>query len=261
MEGLGADAATEAERFLDGVFADGGGLRELLLSRKTFVNKRLASIYGLGDPGFEDGTFSPATLPPERAGILTRVSWTGVEADLFERSSILRGVFVTRKVLCTPLGNPPPGAEAMAQKPPPSLVSNRERVTYKTSADRCKGCHQSIINPTGFAFEQFDAVGRFVKEENGAPVDASGSITIDGEKRSFGDARSFLEQAAESTQAHDCYVQNLASYLLGRPPSDHDLIEAAPIAARSKSESLSVRALVKELATSTSFRSLVVEEP
>lgn len=260
MEAIGADAASEAERFLGDVVQTGGGLRELLLSRKTFVNLRLASIYGLPTDGLGDA-FEPRELPSERAGILTRVSWTAHEADLVERSSILRGVYVTRKLFCTPISNPPAGAESEAPKPPPSLVSNRDRVSFRTSATKCRSCHETIINPSGFAFESFDAIGRHVTEENGAAIDASGTVLMDGVKTSFSGARSFLEAAAETKSAHECYVGNLATWMLGRPLSEVDRAAIVATAEHSRAERLSVRALVQHLVSSQSFRSIVVEEP
>jgi hypothetical protein len=260
-EQLGADAATEATQFLDHVAQTGGGLRELLLSRTAFVNRRLAPIYGLAADDLSDDTFASRELPAERGGILTRVSWTGDEADLFERSSILRGVYVRRKVLCQPLGNPPSGAAMNAPTPPASLVSNRDRVTYRTSGEICLGCHEKLINPLGFAFENFNAIGQFVTADKGAPVDASGVFTLGGMEIPFTGARPFLEAVAESSEAHGCYVGHLASWLYGRPLSDQDRADVAPLGSLSRTAGTSVRALLASLVTTTSFRSVVLEAP
>lgn len=261
MDGLGADAATEAELFLDHVVASDGGLRELLLSRTTFVNRRLAGIYGLADDLASDGFDNRRELPAERGGILTRVSWTGKEADLVERASILRGVYVTRRVLCTPLGNPDASLIASAADPPADLETNRERVTYVTSPGACKGCHEGIINPAGFAFESFDAIGRYVTHEGDAPVDPSGTTFIDGEATSFATTRELLEKAAEAKQTHACYVGNLASWMFGHPLSEIEKADVLPVAERSRGEAPSVRALVFDLTERPSFGSIVVEAP
>lgn len=258
---LGLYAATEAELFLDDVVKNGGSFRDLLLSRTTFVNQRLASIYGLPTDGLTNDLFSPAELPAERAGILTRVSWTGNEADLFERSSILRGVYVTRKLLCFPLAAPPAGAVEAAPKPPTDLVSNREKVSFRTAGSSCAGCHKEIINPNGFAFEGFDAIGRFLTEENGVKVDSSGETNLDGERVSFTGARDFLEMAAESEQAHGCYVNHLDSWLLGRSLADFERADAASTVELSIHERGSIRALLAALLAAPAFRSVVQEVP
>jgi hypothetical protein len=225
------------------------------------VNQRLASIYGLKADGLAPDQFSPAELPAERAGILTRVSWTGNEADLFERSSILRGVFVTRKLLCFPLAAPPAGAVEAAPKPPTDLVSNRDRVSFRTAGSSCEGCHKAIINPNGFAFEGFDAIGRFLTEENGVKVDASGEATLDGQRVSLTGARDFLELAAESEQAHGCYVNHLDAWLLGRPLADFERADAAPAVELSVRDRASMRALLAALLAAPAFRSIVREVP
>ncbi|RYE68906.1 MAG: DUF1592 domain-containing protein, partial [Rhizobiaceae bacterium] len=262
-DGLGQDASTEATMFLEDVVKKGGGLRDLLLSRDTFVNARLAALYDLPTDGVPADSFVPRVLPDARSGILSRVSWTGSLASLVERSSILRGVYLQRRILCGPLGSAPNNAEAVAKsrKPPANLHTNREFVAYKTSPAQCQGCHEQIINPLGFAFEQFNAVGRAVTTENGAPVDSSGTVMIDDQEVAFSSSRPLLEAIAQSRQAHVCYASNLASWVLGRPLSPSDRSVVVPIGARSRSDNLSSRAVLGELLTSLSFRSLVVEEP
>lgn len=261
MENLGFDAAKEAELFLDDVVKNGGSFRDLLLSRTTFVNQRLASIYGLPTDGLTADQFSRFELPAERAGILTRVSWTGNEADLIERSSILRGVYVTRKLLCTPLAAPPQGAVEGAPKPPQDLVSNRDKVSFRTGGGSCAGCHQQLINPNGFAFEGFDAIGRFLTDENGVKIDSTGETSLDGERVSFTDARSFLELAAEADQTHGCYVDHLDSWVLGRKLADFERADAAPTVERSVRDRASVRVMLAALLTAPAFRSVVREVP
>jgi hypothetical protein len=258
-QGIGPDAAHEAELFLDDVVKKGGGLREILLSRGAFVNQRLAPIYGLPTDGLTTDQFSPFDLPAERAGILTRVSWTGTQANLFERNTILRGVYVARKVLCVTLQNPPIGAAESAPKPPAQLVSNREKVTFRTAGSSCAGCHQGIINPNGFAFEGFDAIGRFLVDENGMKVDSTGTANLDGKSVSFTGARDFLEQAAEADQTHGCYVGNLDSWVLGRPLADFERDDAAPTAKHSRADHTSIRALLAALIAAPAFRSVVQE--
>lgn len=259
---LGSDAAEEATRFLGDVVHSGGTVRDLLLSRKAFVNKRLATIYGLPTDGLTDGAFDERQLPDNRGGILTRVSFMGVQADLVERSTIHRGVFVQRKILCGTLGNPPKDAVAKAPKPPMNLLTNRERVGYITSVeDTCRGCHEKVINPLGFAFEQFDAVGRLVTTENGQPVDSSSTVIIDGTKRDVDGARQLVEAAAASSDAHRCYAENLATWMLGRPVESFDKTFTAQTGARSRDENLSLKELLADVVASESFTSIIEEVP
>lgn len=260
-DGLGIDAATEASLFLDDVTKTGGGVRDLLLSRRAFVNKRLGSLYGLSPDGLTDGAFDQRELKAERGGVLTRISFLGQEADLVERSTILRGVYVQRKVLCGVLDDPPTGAIQSAPAPPAGLLTNRERVGYVTGAPLCSGCHEKIINPLGFTLERFDAIGRFVTTEKGVNVDATATIILEGKKRDLSGARELLEAVAEAPSAHRCYVENLAIWMLGRPLSPVDRAATALTGKRSQDAKLPLRALLADFLVSEAFSTLAVEAP
>ncbi len=259
MDGLGADAATEAEMFLGDVLANNGGLDTLLLSPTTFVNKRLASIYGLNTDGLTDSVFAKRDLPPERAGILTRVSWTGLKANQVERSSILRGVYIAKNLLCTPLGINPPNAAAVLPPPTPGLVTDRELTDDKTRSPQCAGCHHTTINPLGFAFGNFNAIGKFVTVDRNKPVLASGSIAMDRTPTDFGDAVTFLQAASRAQQTHHCYVGNLGSFFLGRTLTERDRQTLEPTGVKSLSKSASTRQLLKDIVLGAAFRSIVQE--
>jgi hypothetical protein len=114
------------------------------------------------------------------------------------------------------LGAPPPNAEAAA--PPDSEIAdatNRERTEIATSPPECTGCH-TTLNPPGFAFEHYDAMGRYRAEDNGLPVDASGSFTvIGGETFTFEDGVELTEQLSTSERVHDCYTLRWARYATG----------------------------------------------
>lgn len=259
MEGLGKDAATEATKFLSTMLAKNVGLKEQLLSRTAFVNKRLAGIYGLDASGLNDNDFVEKTLPDERAGILTRVSWTGTKASLVERSSILRGVYATKKLLCTPIGVNPSLGNAVLPVPPETAVTNRDRVSFITGGGDCRACHMTTINPLGFAFENFNAIGQYVTKDHGQDVVSAGTVSMDGTPVNFTSARTFLEAAANAQQTHNCYVGNIASWMYGRALTDYDRSSIAATGVKSKAENASTRALLKDILTNAVFRSVVWE--
>ncbi len=261
MDGLGADAATEAEMFLNDVLVtNNGGLDKLLLSPTTFVNKRLAGVYGLNTDGLSDTGFAKRELPAERAGILTRVSWTGLKANQVERSSILRGVYLTKNLLCTPIGVNPPLAGAVLPAPTPGLVTDRELTDDKTRSPQCSGCHHTTINPLGFAFGNFNAIGKFVTLDHDKPVLASGKVAMDGTLTDFGDAVAFLKAASRARQTHACYVGNLSSFFLGRTLTERDRKSLAATAAKSLTDSTPTRQLLKDIVLGAAFRSVVQED-
>jgi hypothetical protein len=116
--------------------------------------------------------------------------------------------------LCVDL--PPPPDEI---PPFPALSpdqTNRERVQALTGDAACTGCHGVLINPLGFALEHFDGMGQYRDSDNGQPVDASATYTIDGAPVSYAGAVEFAQMLAGSNQANECYARRWAEYLYGR---------------------------------------------
>ena len=182
----------EADRlFFNGLFQQGQGLREILTSTVAFVNAATAPLYGVSASG---SGFTQVTLGPERPGFLTRLGFLAFNANLREPDPIHRGVEISHRVLCSDLAPPngeiPPLPAAMPGQ------TNRERVTAHTGQGECAGCHVSIINPLGFAFENFDAIGRIRTMDNGKPVNtadvyelATGPVAVQRRSGADGEAR------------------------------------------------------------------------
>ena len=94
-------------------------------------------------------------------------------------------------------------------------LSMREKITQLTSDTACAACH-SVINPLGFALENFDAVGRW----RGEDVDTQASyVTADGRTIEFDDALGIAEFAIESPHAHRAFVRHLFHHIVKQPPS------------------------------------------
>jgi hypothetical protein len=250
--GIGADMRRETMMFARDVVQKGGGLRELLLSAHTFVNRRLAPVYRVAAPA-STTTFQRASLnPAERAGLLTQVGFLASNAYSREVDSIHRGVFVHHTFLCTNLPPPVDGVSLSGARG----TTNRERISSVTGDGTCgAGCHSRIINPVGFAFEHYDALGRYRTTDNGAPVDASGSYVFGGTPRAFKDAVEFSRLVAESAEAHECYGKSLFEYVHGRVPEPGDEAQIKLLGARSLGNKAAVKALVLDLVTSDEFLS------
>jgi hypothetical protein len=129
-------------------------------------------------------------------------------------NTIMRGVSLSRQVLCVEL--PPPPDEI---PPLPALSpdqTNRERVQVLTGEAACAGCHAVLINPLGFALEHFDGMGQYRDSDNGQPVDATATYDVDGAQVSYDGAVQFAQMLAGSSQANECYARRWAEYLYGR---------------------------------------------
>ncbi len=226
-EGAAEDLVAEPRHFVHHVvFESNLGLKELLTADYTFANGRIARLYGLPEPS-QPAAFSLLPLPGnQRAGLLTQIGFLAAHAEGTTPNSILRGVAIAHNILCADLPPPPDDVPALDVA---VGNTNRERIENLTSDRGCAGCHGTYINPLGFAFEALDGVGAERTEDNGYPVDASSSYTVDDKEVSFNGPVELMNLLSESSQTHDCYAQHMAQYLFGRPidrkePADEALI-------------------------------------
>jgi len=194
-------------------------LQTLLTSPAAFVSSALAPIYGVSVPA---GSTSPQmmTLPAAqgRAGILTQAGFLAVQAHPDQTSPVLRGKFVRTRLMCQNV--PPPPMDVDITPPATtSAATARDRFTaHESAGTSCKSCHV-LMDPIGFAFEGFDAVGQYRTTENGATIDLTGQIvastngTLDG---SFTGVRELATKLAGSDQVRDCVATQWFRYAAGR---------------------------------------------
>jgi len=248
-----ADMQTELDMFVKYVVVDQhGGLKELLTSTTSFVNLRLAKIYGLDTTGRTNEKFEQVELDPaQRAGLLTRAGFLAWKGRSSQPDTILRGVFVNRIVMCQKLGDPPPEAAGAMLG---SEETDRERVEKLTGKGTCgETCHGNYIDPVGYAFENFDAIGGYRTTDNGHPVDASATFPFDGTPATFTNFADFASLASASEQANKCYARFWLEYAYGRDLKDGDTPEIEELAALSRGGG-STRDILIQLLTSESFR-------
>ena len=171
---IGTSMQREMELFLGHVLFSGGTIRDLMTSRTSFVNADLAAIYGL-DGEFGEEFVEVQLDPIERSGFMTRSGFLTRNATLTEPDPIHRGVFLNLDLLCRDL----PAVPDLPDELNMTGDTNRERISSITGVGTCgEGCHGAIINPLGFALENFDAIGRFRDNDNGFPIDARRFVPI-----------------------------------------------------------------------------------
>lgn len=215
-ESVGNDLRTSLELSLDEFLSNPEcDFRQLMTASGTYLNGRLAGLYGIDMP--ESASFQNVLFEPnDRAGILTHPYLMSSFAYTGSSSPIHRGVFIARSVLGRTLRPPP---EAVAPVPPklqPDL-STRERVALQTKPESCQACH-ALINPLGFPFERFDAVGRLRNDENGRAINATGSYrTRQGNEQQFDGVRDLAKYLAESSETHSAFPEQLFHAIVRQP--------------------------------------------
>jgi uncharacterized protein DUF1592/uncharacterized protein DUF1588/uncharacterized protein DUF1595/uncharacterized protein DUF1587/uncharacterized protein DUF1585 len=199
---LGPAMRVEIEKLFEAtVFETKGDFRQLFTSRETFVNEELAALYGI--EGVAGADFVPATLPESRAGLLTTAGFLAMNAHKTMTSPTHRGRFVRISLLCQDVPPPPPGVDTTIPESDPSQPTTlRQRLEAHRENSQCEPCHAKM-DPIGFAFEHFDAIGAWRDTENGLPLDTS--TDVDGAP--VADAVEMGELVAELPAVGDCIAR------------------------------------------------------
>lgn len=205
----------ELHAFVDDVVRTRDGtLEELLTAPYSFVDGRTASLYGVAAPEGE-GMLRVELDPAQRAGVLTQLGFLTIHATPVSSAPPRRGRFVVDRMLCMSIPPPPDNVPGIA---PPDGAPKTTRQTFEQHATDpvCAGCHQ-ILDPAGFALENYDMLGRWRAEENGIPVDAS--TELDGLADLGGAIDGGVDLAnalAESDAVRACVVRQNLRFALGR---------------------------------------------
>jgi len=244
---------TESKLFVDSVFRSDSSVLDLLTANYTFVNETLARHYGIDDVY---GTrFRRVELTDEnRFGLLGKGGVLLVSSYPNRTSPVLRGQWLLENILGTPPHAPPPNVEALVETVEGQKATTvRARLEAHRSNSSCNACH-GIIDPLGFALENFDAVGRWRSEdrEAGEPIDSSG-VLADGTAVSGP-----VELREALLERPDQFVQTLTeklmTYGLGRALEHTDMPTVRRIVRDAAENDYRFSDLVWGIVNSTQFR-------
>ena len=246
----------EVLQFLGWLFSQGRGIKDIYTTPVGFVNSLLSPLYSVA------GSFStdPVMLtrvdldPSQRSGLLTQAGFLSSYVEGSGDPDIIhRGVFIATRLLCKVL--PPPDPRAMGTMIEESATrTNRESTELLTGKGTCgEVCHNTLFNPLGYAFENYDAIGKYRTTDRGKPVDAADVYRLDGQLKSFNNGVELSHLLAEAKETHACYVQNMMSYLHGRPLAAAEQTMVDYYARLSRAGMVSIRALELAVVTDDAF--------
>jgi len=199
-------------------------LDAVLSSRMSFArDAELAALYGV-EPW--SGSGAGVALPEVRTGLLTHAAFLATGSP--NTRPVMKGLFVRRYILCDTI--PPPPNNAAANTPELSDdLSTRQVVEQLTEqpGTPCAGCHASMINPMGFATENFDALGRLRSEQTLFSADGSvtGSVPVEtagvpqvvpGDATPIADSSELMALIVDSGKASACLARQYFRYSYGR---------------------------------------------
>jgi hypothetical protein len=254
FEGLRGSFEDETSAFMRAAFANpDADLRELLTADYTYGDAALAEFYGVEFP-LGEGEVARLELDPEqRAGIVTQAGVLAVHANENQTSPIQRGVFVRERLLCQSIPPPPPDVNDVPPDPDPNSTA-RERFEQHTEDPACSGCHV-LLDPIGFGFEAYDAIGRHRTMDAGLPVDESGELVatrdIDG---TFDGAVELAQRLAGSEEVSDCFASLWVEYGIGRSRQDADACSVDAVTEHFAASDGNLRALLLGVVASDAFR-------
>ena len=259
-QGVVMDLRTSLDLFAESiVWSEASDYRQLLLSDTILMNERLAKFYGQKVEA--GGGFQPVKMDADqRGGVLTHPFVLATFSYTKSSSPIHRGVFVTRNILGLMLKPPPMAIAFMDDKFDPSFTM-REKVTELTSKPACMSCHVTI-NPLGFSFERFDAVGRVRSTDNKKPVDPTSDYTTsDGNVIKLTGARDVAVHAAESLSGQTGFVRNLFQEMVKQPPAAYSPELLGQLTQKFRADNFHVRNLAVEVAVVAALRPTVTTTP
>ena len=249
----------ESVSYFAEVFAKNLSLREFLSSDWTMLNSRLAMHYQLPSP--KDSAFQRVTLRPDdhRGGLLTHAGVLMLTSDGTRHRPVHRGVWVSEAVFAKTPPPPPPNVEPLEATPgnKPKATIRQQLEAHATHAN-CAACHQRI-DPLGFAFDNFDAIGRWRTEEamksgQGAnpPVNATGKLP-DG--RAYDGPDAFKQLLVQDLDRFaEAFIEQLATFALRRAMTTDDVAALRAIAHASKAEGYRLKPVIERFVLSEVFQ-------
>jgi hypothetical protein len=215
---VAAAVVNETKRFLERQLSTmAPRLKDITESTQTLISAPGAFIYGKTAPA------APILVdldPAQRLGVFTQPAVLASHSGPTTSRLVKRGVFFTRKVMCLPLGAPPPDVDTTV--PPTPGATERQRVESVTAQPTCAACH-GYINPFGFMQENFDAIGRWRTLDEGKPIDPSITVSfLDEGKLTLRSPVEALKAFTQSLRFQQCFARQLFRFYTGREETTGD---------------------------------------
>jgi mono/diheme cytochrome c family protein len=252
-DGLRDAFRRELVLFVDSIFREDRSVLDLLNADFTYVNERLALHYGI--PGIRGDRFRRVTLiDPNRRGLLGKGGVLMATSYANRTAPVLRGAWILENLLGTPPAAPPPDVEGFKEnKDGETALTVRQIMVEHRRNPSCNSCH-GVMDPLGFALENFDAIGEWRAQDRLArtAIDASGQL-VDGTPVSGPvDLRKALMKRPE--QFVQTLTERLMTYALGRSVEHYDMPAVRKIVRDSARDNYRFSSIVMGIVKSAPFQ-------
>lgn len=240
----------ETELFFEHVLREDRPILDFIDGNYTFLNQRLAEFYGIG--GVKGHEFRKVDLTGTgRGGVLTQASVLTVSSYPNRTSPVLRGKWVLENILNAPPPPPPPDVPSLDEQTVGKTVSLREQLEKHRANSTCASCH-ARMDPLGFAFEHFDAIGRWREKDGPFAIETAGTLPDGRSFKDHSELRTLLK--ADPRAFTECLSAKMLTYALGRglERSDRETVQA--IARRVEQEGYRFSSLVRAIVHRAPFQ-------
>ncbi len=246
-----SDMRRETELFCREIMRRDQSILQLLTADFTFVNRRLAEHYGLHDKPNDNETFLRVNLAgTERSGLLTQGSILTVTSNPTRTSPVKRGKWILENLLGEP--PPPPLPDVMPLEQQELTGSLRQQMEQHRRDPSCAQCHD-LMDPLGFALENFDAVGRWRTKDDGIDVDTSGKLPSGEVFTGAAELRNVLLEKKKKEFVR-CVTEKMMIYALGRGLRYEDQCAVNEITRRLEANDYRFSELIFGIVESSPFR-------
>jgi len=252
-ESLRGAFKTELDLFIRSIIAEDRSVLDFMTANHTFVNERLALHYGI--PYIRGEHMRRVTLTDSnrfgllgKGGVLLATSYPNRTAP------VIRGAWMLENLLGTPPAAPPPDVEAFREnKDGEKALSVRAIMEQHRAKPSCNACH-GVMDPLGFALENFDAIGEWRTKDRyaGDSIDPSGTLVDGTPIRGAVDLRAALIKRPQ--QFVQTITEKLMTYALGRAVEAHDMPAVRKIVRDTARDNYRFSSIVKGIVTSMPFQ-------
>jgi len=237
----------ETRLFFEDLRQRDGSALEIINGTHTFANETIAGIYGVsGVSGTE--LVAIDTDPTRRAGVLTMPAILAMTSGPTSPNIVRRGVWLAETILCA---SPPPPPEGVPAQPDPQPgETERERLARHRLDPSCASCHD-LIDPLGFGFENYDAIGQWRTTAEGEPVDNLGKLPDGQSFAGIPELAALLESGAGY---RECVTEKVMTYALGRTLDEAEQCVLSAIGSETVTPESRLSDLLWSVVTSDAFR-------
>jgi mono/diheme cytochrome c family protein len=255
------DFRTELKLFSDSIFREDHSVVDLLRSSHTYVNERLALQYGINDVKGDE--FRRVELKDSaRWGLLGKGAVLMAAAYPNRTSPVLRGKFILSYIEGVPPPNPPPNVPTLNDKDigTTKALTVRELMAKHRASPTCSSCH-SIMDPLGFALENFDATGMWRDKDRfaGSVIDSAGELPDGTKINGPDDLRNALLRRPE--QFVQTFTEALLTYAMGRTRDYYDMPTVRQIVRDTRASDYKFSAIVQAIVNTDQFKMRRVPQP